>query len=49
MKFDRRTAHGGIGDPRCATPEKGERLFQAAEESLVEIVQRIQQGNIHET
>ena len=48
-KFNSRTAHGGIGDPRSATAEKGERLFQVAEDNLVEIVRQIREGEIYET
>ena len=47
-RFNQRTAHGGLGDPRTATPEKGEGFFQAANETLVETVRRIRAGAYYE-
>jgi creatinine amidohydrolase len=29
-RFDQRTRHGGVGDPRPATPEMGEELLEAS-------------------
>ena len=36
--FASRTSHGAIGDPRAATPEKGERLLDAAAEAVARLV-----------
>jgi creatinine amidohydrolase len=33
-RFDQRTAHGGVGDPRPATAEKGERMLQASADEV---------------
>ena len=39
-RFDQRTRHGGVGDPRPATAEKGERLLDAsAEEMAVKVTE----------
>lgn len=40
-RFDQRTQHGGVGDPRPATAEMGERLLQASAEEVVEHVRAI--------
>ena len=40
-RFDQNTAHGGAGDPRPATAEMGEQIFQVAEDFLVEAVRKI--------
>ena len=40
-RFDQNTNHGGLGDPRPATPEMGERLYQIAEDFLIESIQKI--------
>ena len=40
-RFDQRTAHGGVGDPRPATAEKGERLLDASAEEVAETVRQI--------
>ena len=36
--FKSRTSHGAIGDPRSATPEKGERLLEAASAAVSRLV-----------
>ncbi|MFH1569751.1 MAG: creatininase family protein, partial [Gemmatimonadota bacterium] len=33
-RFDQRTRHGGVGDPRPATVEKGERMLQASADEV---------------
>ena len=33
-RFDQRTQHGGVGDPRPATAEKGERMLDASAEEI---------------
>ena len=33
-RFDQRTKHGGVGDPRPATAEKGEKLLDASAEEM---------------
>ncbi len=40
-RFDQNTDHGGLGDPRPATAEMGEQLFQIAEDFLVEAIRKI--------
>ncbi len=40
-RFDQRTKHGGVGDPRPATAEKGERLLQASAVEAAEHVKQI--------
>jgi creatinine amidohydrolase len=40
-RFDQRTQHGGVGDPRPATAEKGERLLQASAQEIAEHVKAI--------
>ena len=40
-RFDQRTQHGGVGDPRPATAEMGERLLQASAEEMVKHVRAI--------
>ena len=40
-RFDQNTEHGGLGDPRPATAEMGEQIFQVAEDFLVEAIQKI--------
>lgn len=38
------TRHGGFGDPRGASTEKGERIFEAVVAKLVRVVEEIQGG-----
>ena len=38
QSFKSRTSHGAIGDPRTASPEKGERLLQAAAEAVARLI-----------
>ena len=33
-RFDQRTRHGGVGDPRPATAEKGERMLDASADEV---------------
>jgi creatinine amidohydrolase len=40
-RFDQRTQHGGVGDPRPATAEKGERLLKASAEEVAAHVKEI--------
>ncbi len=40
-RFDQRTQHGGVGDPRPATAEKGERLLDASAEALADRIRQI--------
>ena len=40
-RFDQRTAHGGVGDPRPATADKGERMLEASAAQLAEQVLQI--------
>ncbi len=40
-RFDQRTQHGGVGDPRPATAQKGERLLQASAEEVAAHVKQI--------
>ena len=40
-RFDQRTQHGGVGDPRPATAEMGEQILQASAEEVAEHVQAI--------
>jgi len=47
-RFDKRTHHGGMGDPRPATSEKGEKLLQIAAEFLIDIVHHIRAGNYYD-
>ena len=44
-RFDQRTEHGGLGDPRTASADKGEAFFKVAEDFLVDVVRRIREGN----
>ena len=37
-RFDQRTRHGGVGDPRPATADKGERMLDASADEIVEQV-----------
>ena len=37
-RFDQRTRHGGVGDPRPATAEKGERMLDASADEIAEQV-----------
>jgi creatinine amidohydrolase len=43
-RMDQRTSHGGVGDPRTATAEKGEQFFEASVEGLAEVVREIRAG-----
>ncbi len=40
-RFDQRTKHGGVGDPRPATAEKGQRMFDASADEIAEQVRAI--------
>jgi creatinine amidohydrolase/Fe(II)-dependent formamide hydrolase-like protein len=40
-RFDQRTAHGGVGDPRLATAEKGERMLDASAGEIAEQISEI--------
>ena len=40
-RFDQRTRHGGVGDPRPATAEKGEALLDASADEVAETVRQI--------
>ncbi len=40
-RFDQRTRHGGVGDPRPATPEKGEAMLKASAEEIAADVLKI--------
>ena len=40
-RIDQRTRHGGVGDPRPATAEKGERLLDASADAMAEKVRQI--------
>jgi len=40
-RFDQRTRHGGVGDPRPAAAEKGERLLDASADEIAEQVRQI--------
>ena len=42
-RFDQRTRHGGVGDPRTATAEKGERLLAASAAEVAATVLDIRQ------
>ena len=46
-RFNERTSHGGIGDPRTASKEKGEKLLEIAAESLAEIVGKIRDDEMY--
>ena len=37
-RFDQRTEHGGVGDPRPATAEKGQRMLNASADEIAEQV-----------
>ena len=43
-RFDQNTEHGGLGDPRPATAEMGEQIFQVAEDFLVDAIREIYRG-----
>ena len=36
--FKARTSHGAIGDPRAASPEKGEKLLDAAAQAVATLI-----------
>ena len=40
-RFDQRTEHGGGGDPRPATAETGERIFDASADEIADHVREI--------
>ena len=40
-RFDQRTAHGGVGDPRPATAQMGEELLEASAEEVARDVRVI--------
>ena len=43
-RFDQRTKHGGVGDPRPATAEKGEKMLDASADELAELIPGIRSG-----
>jgi creatinine amidohydrolase len=43
-QFNKLSRHGGMGDPRTATAEKGERIFAVVVGNLVRVVEDIQAG-----
>jgi creatinine amidohydrolase len=43
-RMDQRTRHGGVGDPRSATAEKGEKLFKAIVDGLERTIKTIHAG-----
>lgn len=40
-RFDQRTRHGGVGDPRTATVEKGERMLDASADEIAAQIRQI--------
>ena len=40
-RFDQRTRHGGVGDPKPASAEKGERLLDASANELADKIRQI--------
>ena len=40
-RFDQRTEHGGVGDPRPATAEMGEKLLQVSASEVAEHIKQI--------
>ena len=44
-RFDQRTEHGGVGDPRPATAEMGEQLLEASAEEVARAVEAIRKLN----
>jgi creatinine amidohydrolase len=40
-RFDQRTQHGGVGDPRSSTAEKGERMLDASADEITEQIKQI--------
>jgi creatinine amidohydrolase len=42
------SAHGGVGDPRTASAEKGEQFFDAIVGRLRELVEELEAGKIDE-
>lgn len=40
-RFDQRTRHGGVGDPRTATAEKGERMLDASADEIAAQIRQI--------
>jgi creatinine amidohydrolase len=40
-RFDQRTKHGGVGDPRAGTAEKGEHMLEASAAELAADVLKI--------
>jgi creatinine amidohydrolase len=46
LSFDEISSHGGVGDPRTASAEKGERFFEAIVTALAEIVTGMERGHI---
>ena len=43
-RFDQRTKHGGVGDPRTASAEKGEKMLDASADELAELIPGIRSG-----
>ena len=48
LRFDQRTQHGGVGDPRPATAEKGERMLDASAAEVAEQVRQIRELKVKE-
>jgi creatinine amidohydrolase len=46
--FSAISPHGAVGDPRTASPEKGERFFTVIVERLAKLVGEIKSGRIDE-
>ena len=46
LRIDEMTKQGVYGDPTFGTAEKGERMLEAAAESLAEVVRDIQSGRL---
>ena len=40
-RFDQRTKHGGVGDPRPATAEKGERMLDASADEIAAQIKQV--------
>jgi len=45
-RFDQRTAHGGVGDPRTASAEKGAKFYEAIVNGLAEVVTQIRNRDL---
>ena len=42
-RFDQRTQHGGVGDPRPSTAEQGQALLDASADEVAEAVRQIRE------